>query len=315
MSLAKRFLRMVKATMSAVDPSSAVGIAAGESFSHDSVYRVLQTGKNYFSELALEQLAAYGGLQGGYLVLDDSFVMRYGSGKLKLKKLKDSARGGYHYGFNVVLLIWSDGRLRIPVGFRIFTAQPGEASKIALAHSLLEEAQQAGLKPSHVLFDAWYAAQQLLNWLSQAGWLFVTQLRKNRKLDARPLKHDSRVYWVKVGKLSRLNCTVIVVRHQRRYLCSNDQSLDRSAIQKLYRIRQQIEEAFRSLKQDLGWQGMRYRTTTTLTAHLALTLAAYALIELQRSKLKQSFYKFRRTLISARFLPPTPFPHGCRAAA
>lgn len=42
MSLTKRFCKMVKATMSAVAPSSAVGIAEGQAFSHDSVYRVLR---------------------------------------------------------------------------------------------------------------------------------------------------------------------------------------------------------------------------------------------------------------------------------
>jgi len=84
--------------------------------------------------------------------------LRYSSGNLKLKKLKDRARGGYHYGFNVVLLIWTDGKVRLPVGFRVFTAKKGEASKITLALDLFEEAKMMGLKPSYVLFDAWYPA-------------------------------------------------------------------------------------------------------------------------------------------------------------
>ena len=65
MSLAKRFCKMVKATMTAVDPSSAVGIAEGQDFCHDSVYRVLQEEGCYFNMLVLEQLEKYGDLKGG----------------------------------------------------------------------------------------------------------------------------------------------------------------------------------------------------------------------------------------------------------
>jgi len=143
----------------------------------------------------------------------------------------------------------------------------------------------------------------------------VTQLRKNRHLDARPLKFDRRPYWVKVGKLNQLASAVLVVRHAKRYLCSNDTSLDRKTIRKLYRFRQQVEEAFRCLKQDLGWRGLRFRSLQTLTAHLALTLCAYAVTELERLKLKQSFYKYRRGLISGRLQPPDIDLHGFKAAA
>jgi hypothetical protein len=43
-------------------------------------------------------------------VLDDSFMLRYSSGKLKLKKLRDSAHDRYAYGFNVVLLSYSGNK-------------------------------------------------------------------------------------------------------------------------------------------------------------------------------------------------------------
>ena len=59
-----------------------------------------------------------------------------------------------------------------------------------------------------------------------------------------------------------------------------------------------------SKKQELGWEGMRFRTRQTLEAHLALTLAGYAVIEAQRSELKLSFYKLRRGLVSGRVEAP-----------
>jgi hypothetical protein len=267
--------------------------------------------------LAIQKLKTLDGLKGGSLILDDSFVFRYASGELKLKKLKDSAHNRYAHGFNVVLLIWTNGTIRIPIGFRLFLAQPGEPSKICLALELLEEARVArqvlfheqearmiGLQPKYVLFDSWYSSESILNWVDQAKWLFVTQLRKNRLLDAVPVKIDRRPYWVKVGKLQKVRCETRVVRHGKRYLVSNDLGLDRAGILRVYRVRQNVEEAFRSCKQELGWEGMRFRTRQTLEAHLALTLAGYAVIEAQRSELKLSFYKLRRGLVSGRIEAP-----------
>ena len=304
MSLANRFTRMVKAAIVTADPSSALAIAEGQNFAHDTVYRVLTEEKLCFTMLAIQKLKALGGLKGGYLIIDDSFVFRYASGQLKLKKLKDSAHNRYAHGFNVVLLIWTNGTIRIPVGFRLFLAQPGEASKICLALELLEEARMIGLQPKYVLFDSWYSSGSILNWVDQAKWLFVTQLRKNRLLDAVPVNTDRRPYWVKVGALNKVRCAARVVRHGKRYLVSNDLGLDRSGILRVYRVRQNIEEAFRSCKQELGWEGMRFRTRQTLEAHLALTLAGYAVIEAQRSVLKLSFYKLRRGLVSGRVEAP-----------
>jgi putative transposase len=304
MSLAKRFTRMVKATIITADPSSALAIADGQNFAHDTVYRVLTEEKLCFTMLAIQKLKALGGLKGGSLILDDSFVFKYASGELKLKKLKDSAHNRYAHGFNVVLLIWTNGTIRIPVGFRLFLAQPGETSKICLALELLEEARMIGLQPKYVLFDSWYSSESILNWVDQAKCLFVTQLRKNRLLDAVPVNSDRRPYWVKVGTLNKVRCAARVVRHGKRYLVSNDLGLDRAGILRVYRVRQNVEEAFRSCKQELGWEGMRFRTRQTLEAHLALTLAGYAVIEAQRSVLKLSFYKLRRGLVSGRVEAP-----------
>ena len=167
MSLAKRFTRMV----AAIDPSSTLAIADGQPFADDSVYRVLNEERFCFTMLTLDRLKAVRAITGGYLVLDDSFILRYSSGKFNLKKLKDSAHNRYAHGFNVVLLIWTNGTIRIPVGFKVFLAQKGESSKIDLALELLKEARGMGLQPKYVLFDAWYSAERILNWVGQAGRL------------------------------------------------------------------------------------------------------------------------------------------------
>jgi putative transposase len=323
MSLSKRFIACMNATIKAIDPSSALGIAQAEKFSHDTVYRVLLQAGFAFSMVALNRLQSIGGLKGGYLVLDDSFIIRFGSGKLKLKKIRNSTTGQYTHGFNVVMLIWTNGKIRIPIGFRLFLAGKGEPSKIALALEMLNEAKAMGFEPKYVLFDAWYGAECILNYLEGAAWKFVKRqepmyplvLRKNRLLDSVSVSLDRRVYWVKVGLLEKMSTKVAVARHQKQYLVSNDLSLDRVVMRLLYRIPQNIEEAFRSLKQELGWEGFRFRTLGTLEAFLGLTLAGYAVIEVLRANLKLSFYKCRTGLICGRIEVPTIVIDNCFAAA
>jgi putative transposase len=295
---------MVEATMKASDCTSAMAIAEGQAFSHDSVYRVLEEAGECFSAVAKAELHKSKAFEGGILILDDSFMLRYSSGKLDLKKLKDTARSRWAYGYQVVLLIWTNGKIRLPIGFRVFTCKYKETSKIELALELLKEAKTLGFKPEYILFDSWYASQSILAWLYQETWAFVTRLKRNRVLGSSQLKTDKRPYFHKVGKLRGLDFEVIIIRHGKKYFCSSNTTLDRATIRAIYKRRQGIEEVFRCLKQELGWQGSRYRTRTTLTNHLALGLSAFTIIEGWRHSLNLSFYKLRRSLISGRIAPP-----------
>ena len=118
------------------------------------------------------------------------------------------------------------------------------------------------------------------------------------------LKQHRGPYWTKVGKCKGLSFELKIIRRGKKFFATNDLQLNDKQIIATYRQRQAIEEVFRGLKQNLGWQGFRYRTKQTLEAHLSLGLAAYGLIEIARSKLKLSFYKYHRSLIAKRNNPP-----------
>jgi putative transposase len=100
-----------------------------------------------------------------------------------------------------VVLGWTDGKRRIPLAFLPYF---GEESKLDLALALLEWAKEAGFRPEGVLFDAWYAARQVLEWLHAHGWSFVTRLRSNRVLDGVQLRRHGGTRWVKTGRLRGL---------------------------------------------------------------------------------------------------------------
>jgi hypothetical protein len=79
-------------------------MAEGQDFAHDTLYRALNQPLASFFELSLELCKAMGGLDRGYLILDDVLIQRYRSGKLGLKKARDTST-------------WTDGKRRIPLAF------------------------------------------------------------------------------------------------------------------------------------------------------------------------------------------------------
>ena len=68
----------------------------------------------------------------------------------------------------VVLLLWTEGKWKVPVGIRLW--RQGGPSKVELALGLLSQARRRGLQLAYVLWDSWYAAAQSLNLLDGWGW-------------------------------------------------------------------------------------------------------------------------------------------------
>jgi hypothetical protein len=70
------------------------------------------------------------------------------------------------FGLSLVVLAWADGKRRIPLAFVPYFRE--EESQLAL----LEWAKEEGFQPEGVLFDAWYAARQVLEWPHAHDWHF-----------------------------------------------------------------------------------------------------------------------------------------------
>lgn len=144
--------------------------------------------------------------------MDDVVIARWQRGLLDLPWVTDSSAGQYVRGFSVVVLLWTDGLIRLPLAFRVGWGDDAAGAKGALAPELLDWPVEQGLKPEYVLFDAWYASKTLLSRVHGLGWSFVIRLRKNRLLDGRQLKHHGPPFWVKEGKPKGLGLLVKVQR-------------------------------------------------------------------------------------------------------
>ena len=285
----------IQALTTGVTNNSCVGLAdALETVSHDSLQRVIRDG-HQINEL-FRCLVNRSMKRGGYLILDDTILEKYTRGLEAIKKLLDTKTNGYVLGLNVVLLCWSDGKTTLPIAFFIY--QGKEVSKLELARKLLHYAQALGCKPKFVLFDSWYAAQTLLKAIRALGWHFVTRLKKNRYLSGKKLKSFHRhPYWQEQGKL-RGDIEVKVFRRASKFYATYKHSLSWASLKALYRIRAEIEEVFRVLKQECAWQGCQQRSLRHYYRHLTLGLIAFYFLKSLQKRFKLGVYILRRKLIS-----------------
>jgi hypothetical protein len=81
------------------------------------------------------------------------------------------------YGFSLVLLVWTDGSLRVPLGVRLW--HKGGPSTYALALELLSHARnRLRCRPAYVLFDAWYPSKACSSaFVTMAGILSAVSRR------------------------------------------------------------------------------------------------------------------------------------------
>jgi putative transposase len=115
---------------------SCVGLAeALETVSHDRLTRLLQanwSGQTLL-ELAVRTLFVW---ERGYLIIDDTVLPKPFATVIEgLAWVFSSRERKPVYGLSVVLLVWTKGTLRIPLGMRLW--HKGGPSKYALALELL----------------------------------------------------------------------------------------------------------------------------------------------------------------------------------
>jgi putative transposase len=199
------------------------------------------------------------------------------------------------YGFSVVLLMWTDGRVRIPLGLRRW--HKGGPSKSALALERLSYARnRVHCRPEYVLFDAWYPSKALLQRLRDYGWYFVCRLKKNRRFNGQPLRAYRRhPYWAETGRLSG-GRKVLVVRYGAKYYATNRLTLPAAEVRRLSRGRAQIEEVIRVCTDQLGLNSCQARSERAQRHHLTCCLVAFCGLERERPDRSITISKLKRYL-------------------
>jgi DDE family transposase len=268
-----------------------------ETVSHDRLTRLLQakwSGQTLL-ELAVRTLFVW---PRGYLILDDTVLPKpFATAMEGLAWVFSSQERRPVYGFSLVLLVWTDGRLRIPLGMRLW--HKGGLSKYDLALELLSYARnRLRCRPEYVLFDAWYPSKRLLKRIRDYGWYFVCRLKKNRRFNGQTLRTYRRhPYWAACGWLTG-GLKVLVVRYGAKYYATNRLRLPAAEVRRLYRVRSQIEEVIRVCKDQLSLTGCQARSARAQRHHIICCLVAFCVLERERHDRHLSIYKLKRQLSS-----------------
>ena len=297
--------------------------------SHDALTRLRECERFSVLRLAVAfvRLVQSFGVQ-GWLCLDDTLIAHE-----RAKKMKgvywdyDHAFRRNVLGSRLLVLLWSDGFCRIPVGFAFWHkkgARRKYRSKNEIARTLLRWAIHKGLRPKYVAFDNWYASKENMKvTVEELGLPFVTRLKKNTKLlwngkrvragtigrrllaEARAYGRDgrrARATQVFVGDLGAM--TFVVVKDDldgqgvgTRFLLDSTPRAGAAGVVERYRSRWTIEVFFEDLKQHLSLASYQGRSAEGQTAHVALAFAGLVVLDALRKRARLTLGEAREQAI------------------
>lgn len=140
----------------------------------------------------------------GILVLDDSTLDKPYAKKIELMTRHWS--GKHHRvvsGINLVTLLWTEGDRHVPVDYRVFDKAHDSLTKNDHFCAMLREAHKRGFEPACVVFDSWYASLENLKTIKDFGWVWLTRLKSNRRVN--PDRQGLRaVSEVEIGEAGRV---------------------------------------------------------------------------------------------------------------
>ena len=219
-------------------------------------------------------------------------------------------------GMRLVVVLWTDGMLRIPLAFAVWHKKDScvyrrYRSKNTLARILVRLVIRKGVRPLYVVFDAWYASKQNLRLFDRLGLVWVTRIKKNCRLWFQDRKLLSRTIGSRLLKAKRpytfqelalqgrsatvdwgslKGLTFVVVkdgldeeRPTLSYLLSNDSVTTRKLIER-YKSRWIVEVFFRDAKQHLGFAAYQGRSLEGAIRHICLVFIAAVMLDRIKGK-------------------------------
>ena len=295
-------LRYIVGLLSCGVYKNCCALARALSCGHDSLTKVLAMKLICWEAVISGHIArTFGKLPGGYLVIDDTVIDKTFSKFINgCGWIYDSKIGHAIMGLNIVALVWTNGFITLPVAIKLYQKDT-KKTKIDLACELLEYAKKiTKSSPEYVLFDSYYSAHQILSLCESYHWNYVTQIKKNRKLnEVKVLNHHTKTpYWTEKGILSHGH-EVGVCRHRKKYYTTNNKDLSGKNIRAIYKKRWCVEEFFRVIKTDLGLNECESRSEGTQWNHINLVVLAYTVIVSEKTQNDKTCYAIKHDCLKS----------------
>jgi len=231
-------------------------------------------------------------LSEGYIIIDETDVDKsFGEKVPCLGWIYSHRKNKYIFGLHIVVMVWTNEKVTIPLGWKIYKKDCG-ITKIDLAMELITYCLfTPRIQPKAFLFDSFYASETLLKYLIHHKQTFYSQLPKNRKLNNQALSqwNKGRPYWQEVGVI-RGGIRVQVVKNRRKCYVTNAIGISRKEQLQTYKIRWKIEEVFRFVKQELGFERCHVTSLTGQNNHFGTCFYLYALLQDIAAKTQMTDY-------------------------
>lgn len=270
-----------------------VYLSAFSGTSHDVLTRGLK--QKYSFKQLLSTVLSTKQLNQGYLIIDETDVDKSFAHKIPcLGWIFSHRKNKYIFGLHIVVICWTNEQVTIPLAWKIYKKDSGK-TKIDLAMELITYSLfTLRINPRAWLFDSFYASETLLKFLINHNQHFYSQLPKNRKLNTLALSHtnNGRPYWQETGVI-RGGIKVQVVKNRRKYYVTNDIGVTRDAQLGTYKIRWKIEEVFRFVKQELGFERCQSQSLVGQNTHFGTCFYLYATLQDIAEKTQMTDYRIK----------------------
>ena len=267
--------------------------------SHDSVTRWLNSKELRPRDVVASSIKLIDKKAPSLLVADDSVLSKIHSKKIDLVNYQYS--GNEHdviAGIGLLNLIFynRDTQDYLPVDYRVYDKESDGKSKNDHFRDMLSLAKQRGINPDAVVMDSWYCSLKNLKCIRDHGWEWVTNLKKNRRVNKNQkledlcineegMKVHLRGYgWIKVFKFVAKNGHID-------YVATSNIEISKNQVKEISKSRWSIEVFHRELKQTCGIESCQARTGRAQRNHICLALMSWIEAHKIRTSNKISLYK------------------------
>ena len=222
----------------------------------------------------------------GVIVLDDSTLDHFHAKKIAAVHRHWS---GKHkrvvWGINLISLVWSDGDRTMPVDYRILDKPVDDLTKNDPFQAMVRTAKRRGFSPRAVLFDSWDSSLANLKLIRECGWVFLTQLKVNRKVDferqgyraVAEVRFEGSSLVVHLQGFGSIRVFKVVSRDGNiEHWATNDLSMDDLRRLEWAERSWAIEEYHRALKQCGNVERCQARSTRAQRNHIGMAIRAFA---------------------------------------